>query len=245
MIECSECDHGKIKSVQTPYGCKEVCDACNYIAKDVDTYAGVMVWSHKTAPEIEIHASKSSAQAVLGSNRARMAHGDVQVRHHAPREMGGRRQNAARVEPDAIRSNRIVTRDRKSQAQRSVVIPLGLRPYVREMSKEGSTGMRTFTSFTADDVKKVLAALPCIDSMEELCQHLGLRSGKEKKPVGILSWLSSFGHAEPSTTTVVWQDGNRLVLKDGSEDTIKSCRGTLDVETRRALGYKSATSCYI
>ena len=97
MIECDECDEGQIQKIQTPYGCKEVCDTCGHVAKDVDTYAGVMVWSHKTAPEIEIHASKASAAAVLDSNRSRVVRNPVRVAHHAPQEMGGRRQNTGRV----------------------------------------------------------------------------------------------------------------------------------------------------
>ena len=43
MIECDECDEGQIQKIQTPYSCKEVCDTCGHVAKDVDTYAGVMV----------------------------------------------------------------------------------------------------------------------------------------------------------------------------------------------------------
>lgn len=244
MVECHQCDNGIIEKIQTPYGCKEVCDTCGHVAKDVDTYAGVMVWSHKTAPEIEIHTSKASAQAVLESSRSRSTHKSVHVRHHAPQEMGGRRQNNSRIKNTAHRAINFEARQNQAVNQRSIVIPPALGTHVWKMVKGDPTSLQAFTSFTANDVKKVIAVLPHTSSMSELCQSLGLRAGKQKKPVGILSWLSSFGHAEPPAKIEVWQDGEQLVLKSTGFAHSKNSQSALDTETIRLLGYKSATSRY-
>lgn len=244
MIECQECDEGQIQKIQTPYGCKEVCDACDHVAKDVDTYAGVMVWSHKTAPEIEIHASKASAAAVLDSNRSRVVRNPVRVAHHAPQEMGGRRQNTGRVKDEEHKCLARPAKERKALKQRSVEIPKGLAPHVQPMIKADSAKLRTFTRFTSEEVKTVIAALPHTASMDELCCELGLRAGKHKKPTGILSWLSAFGHAEPPKVVTVWEDADCLVLKSESCFSSHASRSSLDSETLRALGYKSGASRY-
>lgn len=39
-------------------------DECRHCAKDVEKYAGHMVWDHKTAPALEIHASKRSLEVL-------------------------------------------------------------------------------------------------------------------------------------------------------------------------------------
>jgi len=246
MIECSECDEGQIQKIQTPYGCKEVCDTCGHVAKDVDTYAGVMVWSHKTAPEIEIHASKASAAVVLDSNRSRVVRNPVRVAHHAPQEMGGRRQNTGRIGSDTDRSSykSLRHRDHKSVNQRKVSIPVVLQQHVQHMVKGDTSKMRTFTKFTADEVNRVISVLPHTSSLDDLSRELGQRSSKSNKATAILSWLSAFGHAEPPASTTVWQDDDRLVLKSESSFESRSTYDPLDFETRRSLGYTLGSSRY-
>lgn len=247
MSECQECDDGQIRKIKTPYGIKEVCDTCGYVAKDVDTYAGVMVWSHKTAPEIEIHASKASAAAVSESSRTRVVRNPVRVAHHAPQEMGGRRQNTGRVEPDTDRPSYKPRhrQDRKPINQRAVSIPATLRQHVQSMVKGDTAKLRTFTKFTADEVGQVVTVLPHTSSLDDLSRALGQRAGKINKATGILSWLSAFGHAEPPTSITVWQGDDCLVLKPESSFKLEPTYDSLDFETRRSLGYTSGSSRYI
>jgi hypothetical protein len=247
MSECQECDDGQIRKIETPYGIKEVCDTCGYVAKDVDTYAGVMVWSHKTAPEIEIHASKASAAAVLDSNRVRVVRNPVRVVHHAPQEMGGRRQNTGKVEPEVRISNCRPTHQRVSgpDQQRSITIPAPLRQHVQDMVKGNPEKMRTYTKFTVDEVNRVMAVLPHTSSLDDLSRALGQRFGKNNKATGILSWLSVFGHTKPPTNVTVWQGDDCLVLKSESSFESMPTYDSLDFETRRSLGYTLGSSRYI
>lgn len=247
MIECQECDEGQIQKIQTPYGCKEVCDACGHVAKDVDTYAGVMVWSHKTAPEIEIHASKASAAAVLDSNRSRVVRNPVRVAHHAPQEMGGRRQNTGRVKDESAKIEERLRPAARSSAgfkQRRVEIPEALKQHVMPIQKGDSRGLRSFTSFTKNDVNLVMSALPSTGSIDELCSLLNLRSTKTKKPLGILSWLSAYGHADPPQKLQLYSEGGSLVIHKDRSPEQEASYAEIDRETRYTLGYTTGTSRY-
>ena len=251
MIECPECDEGQVQKYQTPYGCKQVCDSCGHVVKDVDTYAGVMVWSHKTAPEIEIHASKASAQTVLSSSRSRVVQNPVQVRHHAPQEMGGRRQNTGRVTVNErlFIANRSTKNHHSLEArsrQHTCVIPAHLKRHVMPIEKASEEKLSTFTQFTSQDINRCLSVLPHTASIDELCASLGLRSGKTKKAIGILSWLSAFGHGKPGATTTIFKSKSGLVVSNGEDATQKANTGynAIDRETQKVLGYKSGFTRY-
>lgn len=247
MSECQECDDGQIRKFETPYGIKEVCDTCGYVAKDVDTYAGVMVWSHKTAPEIEIHASKSSASAVLDSDRTHVVTNPVRVAHHAPQEMGGRRQNTGRVKGDQrLRSLKAPKNKPTPSLSRKHKVPVVLRSHVRPVETGDTCGMKTFTKFTSKDVEMCIAALPHTSSIKDLTTAMGLRAGKTKKAVGIISWLSEFGHSKPPAETTVWEDGDSLVLRSDRKcaQTSTSSYTSIDRETQLALGYRNGFTRY-
>lgn len=55
-MNCRHCG-GEVTKYDSSYGRIDECREC---AKDVERYAGHMVWDHKTAPALEIHASKKS-----------------------------------------------------------------------------------------------------------------------------------------------------------------------------------------
>lgn len=99
MPECPECGEDAVKSFQTQYGLKVQCESCNHLLKDVDAYAGVMIWSHKTAPELEIHANKESAQLISSASRKSSPQGNPRVVQHVG-EMARRRGTTARAAPD-------------------------------------------------------------------------------------------------------------------------------------------------
>jgi hypothetical protein len=257
MIECSECDEGQIQKIQTFYGCKEVCDACGYVAKDVDTYAGVMIWSHKTAPEIEIHSSKKSAEALLKSSRTRgVVQDQISVKRHAPAQMGGRRQNNGKVEVEKKRtysrapSPRNAQEKSSQQKRKAVSVPSCLSKHVQPISfSTRPPGATTYTQFTKSDIDTVVNALPSTSSIQDVCSALKLRSSKTKKPKGIISWIAAFSHKKtPDKVTIFEKDQKLYIEKEHSlnsnHDSPRLDGSWLDSETTSALGYKTATNRY-
>lgn len=100
--DCPQCGESAVETRDSEYGTKEVCSECGHVVRDVDAYAGVMVWAHKTAPEIEIHASKASADQVNKATRHSVPQGGVRV----VREVGvmaTRRGTTAPSKSDASR----------------------------------------------------------------------------------------------------------------------------------------------
>lgn len=95
MIECPECS-APCPPKNTPWGVKVQCPECGHLVRDVDKYAGVMVWSHKTAPELEIHANAESASLVTGASRKSVPYGKPRVVQHVG-EMATRRGTTARA----------------------------------------------------------------------------------------------------------------------------------------------------
>ena len=66
-MNCRHCG-GEITAHDADYGKVDECREC---AKDVDKYVGHMVWDHKTAPALEIHANAKSLAALRdGRERA-------------------------------------------------------------------------------------------------------------------------------------------------------------------------------
>jgi len=66
-MNCRHCG-GEITVHDADYGKVDECRDC---AKDVDKYVGHMVWDHKTAPALEIHANARSLAALRdGRDRA-------------------------------------------------------------------------------------------------------------------------------------------------------------------------------
>lgn len=255
--DCEYCDEGHVAPVKTEYGTKEVCNACGHVSKDVDTYAGVMIWSHKTAPEIEIHSSKKSAEALLKSSRTRgVVQDQINVKRHAPAQMGGRRQNNGKVEVEKKRvyshsSSPRNVQGKSSQQKRKVVsVPSCLSKHVQPISfSTRPPGATTYTQFTRSDIDTVVNALPSTSSIQDVCSALKLRSSKTKKPKGIISWIAAFNHKKtPDKVTIFEKDQKLYIEKEHSSSSDRNNSrldgSWLDSETTSALGYKTATNRY-
>ena len=64
------CRHCEIELTQADFGYGKI-DECRECAKDVDKYVGHMIWDHKTAPALEVHANSRSLAALKdGRQRA-------------------------------------------------------------------------------------------------------------------------------------------------------------------------------
>jgi hypothetical protein len=59
-MQCKHCE-AKITAADREIGAIDECRLC---AKDVEKYVGHMIWDHKTAPVMEIHASKKSLETL-------------------------------------------------------------------------------------------------------------------------------------------------------------------------------------
>lgn len=242
---CPHCDSENILKESGPYGTKYQCKDCGHILKDVERYAGVMVWSHKTAPEIEIHASKKSAGVLLGSSRNCNIKEPVKVVHHAPSEMGGRRDNKASLKGSEPKLVKGFARKRSSKlSDYQIKLPSSLNKVVLPIEKLDISGCKTYTKIKVKDLQYLAQNLDQAKDLDAVCSLLKLRKGKTKKPIALLSWLAQYGKKLPKEDVTVYkrsQNADHLIIEDTISKFERNRKNYVltDRDTIRQLGFRT------
>lgn len=163
LIECPECGEEEVVTTTTQYGTKQVCQCCNHILKDVDKYAGVMIWSHKTAPEIEIHANKESANLITSASRKNNPSGQPKIVKHVG-VMATRRGTTQRASSRTFSGGSVFRQNKKVEQPnpyrhdiRDRLRALGFKPLVVSRTKvPGSTTVTQVNSKQLARLDKII-----------------------------------------------------------------------------------------
>lgn len=203
-MDCKHCDI-ELESSDRGFGRIDECRDC---ASEVDRYVGHMIWDHKTAPVIEIHANKASLSALKDGRYNEGLDLVKEVKERSRRREGDCGSGSISV------------------------------PYVRKKTaspnfsrrKKGATievrsgKGRTYTSFSIDTVKKTRKNSAFSDSY----------SG-EKKHV-LLGCADLPSHVLGDLRVEIWKDESGYYIRSPKKN--EKLRLGLDVNTVRSLGFR-------
>lgn len=206
-MHCKHCDvelvaddrgHGKINE----------CRAC---AVDVERYVGHMIWDHKTAPVIEIHANKASLSALKDG---RYNEGLSLV--HEVKERSRRREGDCGV------SSKNLAPYKHAQPKCTVRVA---RDNIKPIQVRAGSG-KTFTSFSASQIRDA-----------KTCEQLRNRLSGEKYEA--LLRCTKLPHSVRNRKRIdIWKDENGLYIKPAHKK--RHYHSSLDAQTLRSLGYRGA-----
>lgn len=206
-MHCKHCDIELTRDDKS-YGKVDECRNC---ATDVDRYVGHMIWDHKTAPVIEIHASKSSLVALKDG---RYNEGLKLV--HEVKERSRRREGDDGTSSICLVPYRHASKSKKAKPAREYIEPIAVR--------HGSG--KTFTSFSASQIKNAK-------------KDLELRNTLTPEKYDILLRCARLPYSLRSGKRVeVWRDENGFYVKPPKPVT--DYRTGLDSQTLHSLGYRRA-----
>ena len=205
-MNCRHCGY-EITAHDADYGKIDECREC---AHDVDRYVGHMIWDHKTAPALEIHANAKSLAALRDGRERAGGHLIHEVKE----------------------------RSRRRESDISSGSDISLSPYVRgkEMVMHGSeeelpkvslrsgTG-KTVATYSRDVIEKISAG----DQRAQ--QHLKDLKLQLAKAVSKIQLNKLAGWS-----ITVWHDSDGYYVIPRKS----SVRSVLDHETIRQVGYRTA-----
>lgn len=187
-------------------------DECRDCAVEVERYAGHMIWDHKTAPVIEIHANASSVAALKDGRHNRGLKLVREVKERSRRREGDAGDGALSFTPY----------NRKTCSLESKTAVEATEVLIR--SGRG----KTFTAFNRNDVSafKIGRSTPSIAKMSP--DKLALLRGCSKLQLNRVA----------GTHVTVWKDELGFYTLPARTDLTGP---ELDHETRKNLGFRGAS----
>ena len=205
-MNCKHCD-ATLTRADKNFGKIDECRKC---AVDVDRYVGHMIWDHKTAPVIEIHANKASLHALKDGRYNEGLALVHEVKERSRRREGDDGSTSVSLQP--YRHNR--TQKKKPKAR-----------FVKPIEVRSGKG-RTYTSFSAAQV-----------SSARKDRKLKENLSAEKYEV-LMRCVNLPYDVRQRKRIEVWQDENGLYVRPSRKQ--RDYGSPLDAQTLRSLGYRGA-----
>lgn len=244
-MHCNHCGSIKTITTHTSYGPKITCKDCGELIKDVDAYAGVMLFTHKTSSEIEIHANAASANVIRGASRRTIPAGKVRA-IHIPGELAGRRDNNT-----FVKTERAANFDKAFKSPKQFVVDtLGKKLKALNLPQFCFKKVfgKTITEFSTIDVEKFTVACADIEwstlndlLAADIYKKISWKDNLLRLSL-MLGWRAS--HGPPATTRkiVVIQTNNKYFDPNSPRAKLISAPSRLsdesiDPEARAKLGF--------
>ena len=206
-MHCQHCD-SEITTADHGVGKINECRDC---AQDVERYVGHMIWDHKTAPVIEIHAGKDSLAALKDGRYNRGLKLVREVKERSRRREGDAGGSGVSLQPFR-RKSMSLSSDKSNRKD----------GFAKVEVRNGSG--KTFTSFPTAMIKAARANKVETRTMSE--EKLRVLLGCAKLPSKVLQ----------SSRVNVWRDDDGFYVRYNE----KKSSASLDHETTRSLGYRGA-----
>jgi len=206
-MHCQHCD-SEITTADHGIGKINECRDC---AQDVERYVGHMIWDHKTAPVIEIHAGKDSLNALKDGRYNRGLKLVREVKERSRRREGDCDGTSVSLKPFRRKTMSLSKPKTASRAS-----------YAKVEMRSGKG--RTFTSFPVKLVEAARSSNFEPSTMSE--ERLMVLLGCAKLPARALQ----------SSRINVWRDEKGFYVQHKEKPTDSG----LDQETLRSLSYRAA-----